>query len=84
MSNPLSSPPLPSPPLPSPQELKLRIVKQCLQELVDGVLVPCSGWTMDGASSPVARPAFVQWKTELKNTTGTYTIPTCIHVYTAP
>lgn len=53
------------------EELKLRIVKQCLQELVDGVLVPCSGWTMDGASSPVARPAFVQWKTELKNTTGT-------------
>ncbi len=64
----------------SPQDLKLRIIKACLQDLVDHVLVPYSGWSEEVTSEPIARPGVIQWNTELKNTTGSVCVCVCVCV----
>ena len=61
--------PLPPPP-PSSQELQLKMVKACIPDLVDIVLVPYSSWNAEVAQDQLARPDIVQWNPELRNATG--------------
>ena len=47
------------------------MVKSCIPELVEVVLVPYSSWNHDVAREQLAKPDIVQWNPELRNTTGT-------------
>ena len=46
------------------------MVKACIPDLVDVVLVPYSSWNAVVAQEQLARPDIVQWNPELRNTTG--------------
>lgn len=56
--------------LSSCEELKLQMIKVCLHDLVEIIMVPYTGWNTALATEPTARPGPVQWNSELKNTTG--------------
>ena len=47
------------------------MVKTCIPDLVNVVLVPYSSWNVDIAREQLAKPDIVQWNPELRNTTGT-------------
>ena len=46
------------------------MVHLCVQDLVDFVLIPYSGWNWEVARDPLAKPALVKWNVELRNVTG--------------
>ena len=50
--------------------LKLKMMKECLHDLVEIVMVPCTGWSTEEARDPTGRPRVVTWNAELRNTTG--------------
>lgn len=52
------------------ESLKLKMMKACLHDLVEIVMVPYTVWTMEEAREPTARPRAVMWNVELRNTTG--------------
>ena len=56
--------------LSSCEELKLQMIQCCLHNLVEIMMVPLTGWSMDGAQEANARPKPVHWNLKLKNTTG--------------
>ena len=58
--------------LSSCEELKLKMIKGCLHDLVEMVMVPYSGWNTQESREPTARPQALHWNAELKNTTGLY------------
>lgn len=53
------------------ERLKLKMMKACLHDLVEIVMVPCTTWNTEEAREPTARPRAVAWNVELRNTTGT-------------
>lgn len=56
--------------LSSCEGLKLKMMKSCLHDLVQIVMVPYTGWNTEDSREPTARPQRVTWNAELKNTTG--------------
>ena len=61
------------------QELKLQIIKGCLDVLVERLMIPYSGWRADVAKEPLAKPDIVHWNVELRNTTGECVCETFTH-----
>lgn len=59
--------------LSSCEELKLKVMKACLHDLVEIVMVPYTGWSTEDSREPTARPQAVFWNAEIKNTTGCVT-----------
>lgn len=56
--------------LSSCEALKLKMMKACLHDLVQIVMVTYTGWNTEESREPTARPQRVTWNAELKNTTG--------------
>ncbi len=56
--------------LSSCEDLKLKMIKACLHDLVEIVMVPHTGWNTQNSRELTARPRSVMWNIELKNTTG--------------
>ena len=56
--------------LSSCEELKLKLMKACLHDLVEMVIVTYTCWNTEDAREPAPRPQAISWNTELKNTTG--------------
>lgn len=52
------------------QELKLRIIKSSTHDIVELTMVPYTGWSLEVARDPLAKPSFIQWNVELRNITG--------------
>lgn len=58
--------------LSSCEALKLKMMKACLHDLVQIVMVVYTSWNTEDAREPAARPHRIVWNAELKNTTGKY------------
>ncbi|XP_064385497.1 catenin delta-1-like isoform X2 [Halichondria panicea] len=57
--------------LSSCEEMKLRIIKSSTHDIVELTMVPYTGWSLEAAKDPLAKPSFIQWNIELRNITGT-------------
>ncbi len=50
--------------------MKLRIIKSSTHDIVELTMVPYTGWSLEAAKDPLAKPSFIQWNIELRNITG--------------
>lgn len=54
------------------ESLKLKMMKVCLHDLVEIVMVPYTTWNTEESRVSTARPRAVTWNVELRNTTGRF------------